>query len=107
MFQFQKGAIKRNLNYHIDTLVGWFQFQKGAIKSALNQKLKMSMILFQFQKGAIKSFIISGFLFFSHKRFQFQKGAIKSSIGASRRAKQEGFNSKKVQLRDWMEVSRI
>ena len=55
MFQFQNGAIKRNLEIlHIGDS-NTFQFQNGAIKSFRFSIYEREWNMFQFQNGAIKS----------------------------------------------------
>ncbi len=54
-FQFQYGAIKRQLRQYGSKDSTLFQFQYGAIKSFVCAISPASVLVFQFQYGAIKS----------------------------------------------------
>ena len=54
-FQFQSGAVKRQIGQNSLTIEALFQFQSGAVKRPLAIGFHTEYDIFQFQSGAVKS----------------------------------------------------
>ncbi len=81
-FQFQYGAIKRNLFTMLDWSKPVFQFQYGAIKSLVQFVNPVYFLYFNSNMVRLKEFKAE-IKNASNQLFQFQYGAIKRNLGYS------------------------
>ena len=76
-FQFQSGAVKRNLRDSLSAIHGGFNSKVVRLKARLDFAFVLRLNRFQFQSGAVKS--VAAFIPFCRVfEFQFQSGAVKS-----------------------------